>query len=194
MDGDILDMFLEEDIIIPPQPTYIRISNAREHFENTFRKIATYFKFDYTYQKGYDDVVDWLSDNKGKGLALLGGCGVGKTMMLKYVLPYVISTQTDYKVAQFDATKFRSITDIDNLLKNKNIAIDDVGVEEVVSDYGNKVNPFSVIMDEVEKYNKMILFTSNLLPKELKERYKTRTYDRLKATVTIATILGSSNR
>ena len=38
---------------------------------------------DYTWLPEYDQIIDWMSDNKGKGLILIGKKGLGKTVFAK---------------------------------------------------------------------------------------------------------------
>ena len=35
----------------------------------------------------YDEVAEWLADNQGKGLMLIGDCGRGKTIITQQIMP-----------------------------------------------------------------------------------------------------------
>ena len=84
-------------------------------------------------------------------------------------------------VSYYDIQDFKTKYD-EIITKKKIIALDDIGTEEVIVNYGNRIEPFSEIMDIVEKKSKMVIITSNITEKQLIDRYGMRILDRLKAT------------
>ena len=144
----------------------------------------------------YDDVADWLRDNKGKGLLLMGACGRGKTLLCAHVIPTIINIRCGKNVRCFKPTE------LNRFLENKPIAlsrvpacIDDVGTESIKSNnYGESRCVFSEIVDDAERTGRLLLITTNLLPDEIRERYGERTLDRLKAITRLVICSGESMR
>ena len=143
----------------------------------------------YTHLPAYDEIIDWLSDTKGRGLMLMGECGLGKSTILNYVIPAIFRTKTN-KV-------LRSIAAKDLAAIEKNIAtfiiIDDLGTESIKNDYGTKVDAIADAISYAEDSSKTLLITTNLASKALKERYDERTLDRLRKCKVVV-IKGNSFR
>ena len=59
------------------------------------------------------------------------------------------------------------------------IIIDDVGEEQMISDFGNKYEMFPRVVDYCEKHSKLLIVTTNLDSKQMMARYGIRTMDRL---------------
>jgi DNA replication protein DnaC len=47
---------------------------------------------EYKHLSAYDEIIDWMVDTKGKGLILMGECGLGKSTILKSVIPAIFNT------------------------------------------------------------------------------------------------------
>ena len=130
----------------------------------------------YTHLPAYDEIIDWLVDTKGRGLMLMGECGLGKSTILNYVIPAIFRTKTN-KVLRSIAAKDlgvieKSITTF--------IIIDDLGTESIKNDYGTKKDAVADAISYAEDSSKTLLITTNLASKALKERYDERTLDRLR--------------
>lgn len=173
---------------VPGIKVHFSIDNAAEAFKIAF----TEFVPTYQHIKEYDEVIKWLSNNEGKGLFMYGTRGRGKTIIAKYVIPALLLAYHSKVVNYYDIQDFK--TKYDEIITKKIIALDDIGTEEVIVNYGNRVEPFSEIMDIVEKKSKMIIITSNITEKQLIERYGMRILDRLKATTTRVLFTGESFR
>ena len=130
----------------------------------------------YTHLPAYDEIIDWLVDTKGRGLMLMGECGLGKSTILNFVIPAIFRTKTN-KV-------LKSISAKDLVAIEKNIAtfiiIDDLGTESIKNDYGTKIDAVADAISYAEDSSKTLLITTNLASKALKERYDERTLDRLR--------------
>ena len=62
-----------------------------EEAEQWMRKfLQLMFGDSYVWLPQYDFIAKWLKDNKGRGLMLMGNCGVGKTVMCCYVIPGIM--------------------------------------------------------------------------------------------------------
>ena len=130
----------------------------------------------YKHLPAYDEIIDWLVDTKGRGLMLMGECGLGKSTILNYVIPAIFRTKTTKSLKSISAkdlgTIEKSITTF--------IIIDDLGTESIKNDYGTKIDAIADAISYAEDSSKTLLITTNLSGKALKERYDERTLDRLR--------------
>ena len=72
--------------------------------------------------------------------------------------------------------------------------IDDIGLEQEFSKYGEKHIAFSEIVDIAEKKGLLLVITTNLNQKQLKSKYGERTFDRLKSLTKCVVFKGNSLR
>lgn len=184
------DLFLADKV-------RIRIPNA----EQRLRGGLDYFVKRYTFgkeshakwiEKNYRPIVDWMSDNEGRGLLITGGCGLGKTLITKHILPLLLQDSCKKIVSIFSAQELN--TKIDEILKLHIICIDDVGTEELVKIFGNVRCAFSELCDAAEQKGKLLIITTNLTANELEAKYGERTIDRLKAITKFVPFTGKSLR
>ncbi len=141
----------------------------------------------------YDEVISWLTDNEQKGLLLYGTCGLGKTIIAKYCIPYLLIERFGIIMQCIDAVEMHKYQDV---LRSKKayICIDDFGTETEMNDYGTKRELLSELLDSAEKEGKLLVLTTNLNANEIRERYGTRTFDRIVATTKRIKITGISLR
>lgn len=184
------DLFLADKV-------RIRIPNA----EQRLRGGLDYFVKRYTFgkeshakwiEKNYRPIVDWMSDNEGRGLLITGGCGLGKTLIAKHILPLLLQDSCKKIVSIFSAQELN--TKIDEILKLHIICIDDVGTEELAKTFGNVRCAFSELCDAAEQKGKLLIITTNLTANELEAKYGERTIDRLKAITKFVPFTGKSLR
>lgn len=143
-------------------------------------------------EHNYRPIVDWMTDNKGKGLLMFGGCGLGKSVIGMYILPLLIKDVHRKVVTIFNAQELNQ--KIDEILKLHIIYIDDIGTEDNLNSYGNKRMPFAELCDAAEKKGKLLILTTNLSIDELTQRYGDRVVDRLIATTKAVPFIGDSLR
>ena len=143
-------------------------------------------------ERNYRPIVDWMTDNKGKGLLMFGGCGLGKSIIGMYILPLLIKDVHKKVVNIFSAQELNK--KIDEILKLHIIYIDDIGTEDNLNSYGNKRMPFAELCDAAEKKGKLLILTTNLSIDELTQRYGDRVVDRLIATTKAVPFTGDSLR
>lgn len=143
-------------------------------------------------EHNYRPVVEWMTDNHGKGLLMFGGCGLGKSVIGMYILPLLIKDVHHKVVNIFNAQELNQR--IDEILKLHIIYIDDIGTEDNLNSYGNKRMPFAELCDAAEKKGKMLILTTNLSIEELTARYGDRVVDRLIATTKAVPFIGDSLR
>ena len=129
------------------------------------------------------------SDGSRFGVLFSGICGNGKTTLL-----YAFQTLLNYlsDLGMFDEHTGITIVDAKEVVlyakdvkrfrelkERPRLAIEDMGREAVdVLDYGNVLNP---VIDLLEyRYNEQLftIITTNLVPKEIRERYGNRIADR----------------
>jgi DNA replication protein DnaC len=143
----------------------------------------------YNHLPAYDEIIDWMVDNKGRGLMLMGECGLGKSTILNFVIPAIFRTKTN-KVLKSIAAK-----DLEAIEKNiaTFIIIDDLGTESLKNDYGTKIDAVSDAISYAEDSSKTLLITTNLDAEDLNKRYDERTLDRLRKCKVVV-IKGNSFR
>ena len=143
-------------------------------------------------EKNYRPIVEWMTDNKGKGLLITGSCGLGKTLIAKHILPLLIRDSCRRVINIFTAQELN--TKIDEILKLHTIYIDDIGTESVSKIYGNVRCTFSELCDAAEQRGKLLMINTNLTASELEEKYGERTLDRLRAITKFVAFSGASLR
>lgn len=173
---------------VPNEKVYISIENSKQLMLSAFAEFVPNFEW----LAEYDQVADWMTNNKGLGLFMYGNCGRGKTLLAKYIIPAILLAKTGKIVRYYDIQELKP--KYEEIISKKIMAIDDVGTEEVIVDYGSRKDAFCEIMDIVEKKAKLIIITSNLTHEELISRYGVRIMDRIKATTKRILFKGESLR
>lgn len=140
----------------------------------------------------YEQVAEWLADNKGKGLLCVGNCGRGKTVICQQVLPAIFQHWHHLIVNTITATELNY--KFDEFRQYKIVSIDDLGTESMGNDYGTKRFYTQELIDEAERKQKLLIMSTNLNEKELKAKYDIRTIDRLRALSTFVVFRGESLR
>lgn len=172
-----------------PDKVQISIPNAEMHLKGGLK----YFCGDNAkWNTDYEKIVQWLTDNKGKGLMLAGGCGVGKSLIGMRIIPLLLTHYCGKIAAICTANELNKSPD--EIMKDHIIYIDDVGTEDISNIYGNKRVPFAELVDMAERDGKLLMFSTNLDDEHLKAKYGDRVIDRLHAITKKITITGKSNR
>lgn len=173
-----------------PDKVYIKIQNA----ENLLKRGLDYFtnKQAIWCEQNYRPIVDWMSDNKGRGLLLAGECGLGKTLIGMRILPLILNAMCRKTVACYKAQDLN--TKPDEVLSKHIVYIDDIGTESISNIYGNKRVPFAELCDLAEQKGKLLIISTNYDVIHLAEKYGERTVDRLKATTKYVSLTGQSLR
>lgn len=179
------------DTTYKPLPDRVQISvpNAGTHLKGGLKYFCG---DDAKWNTDYEKIVQWLTDNKGKGLMLVGGCGVGKTLIGMRIIPLLLNHYCGKIVTICTANELNKSPD--EIMKNHIIYIDDVGTEDISNIYGNKRVPFAELVDMAERDGKLLMFSTNLDDEHLKMKYSDRVVDRLHAITRKVTITGESNR
>ena len=174
----IEDTFKNADFLQPKVYNRYKLG-AKEEIKEMFIKSFEYYDRTvdkYKHLPAYDEIIDWMVDTKGRGLMLMGECGLGKSTILNFVIPAIFRTRTNKILRSVPAKELGAID------RNKApfIIIDDLGTESIKNDYGTKIDAVADAISYAEDSSKTLLITTNLTPKALKERYDERTLDRLR--------------
>lgn len=159
-------------------------------FRYVFREVDRTFD-EYRHLPEYDEVIDWMTDTDDKGLMLMGDCGRGKSIILNGVLP-VLFRMKNRVLQPVHAQNFgaevpdqrlawgeRPATYLDRLLVNGYPAIDELGIEPMMNNYGEKSEGFNQVLNAAERYHRPVFVTTNLTELQILDRYGERTMDRL---------------
>lgn len=166
------------------------VPDAKEHL---WKGIQYFCKSDAVWSPDYDLVAEWLSDNKGKGLLMMGNCGTGKTLIGSNIVPLLLYHYCrKLMIFQYPAQEINSHAD--EIMKHKLVYLDDIGRENLLNSYGNKRWVFPEIVDAAERQGKLLVISTNLDSVHLAEKYDDRTMDRLRSLTKIVTFTGKSLR
>ena len=167
---------------------YFKIKNAKEKAESVLKKYLPNFKP----LQEYDKIYSWLENNRGRGLLLVGTCGLGKSLFSQIVIPYLLLTECRLQV---NVIKAVDLQENFQAIKNRKIlSIDDIGIETLLNEYGQKRDCFCEFMDKADSIGTLIIATTNLNAKQLEERYGERTLDRLRGNMEVVVLKGNSMR
>jgi DNA replication protein DnaC len=174
----IEDTFKQVDFLKPKVYNRYKLG-TKEELKEMFIKAFKYYDRTidrYEHLPSYDEVIDWMVDTRGRGLMLMGECGLGKSTILNFVIPAIFRTKTNKVLRSIPAKELAAV--------DKNVApfiiIDDLGTESIKNDYGTKIDAVADAISYAEDSSKTLLITTNLSPNSLKERYDERTLDRLR--------------
>lgn len=140
----------------------------------------------------YDNIVEWLQDNDGRGLLCYGSCGLGKSVICGKIIPVLLSHYHRKVVSIYEADSMNS--HIDRVKEKHILYIDDIGTEGESVKYGERRMAFPEIVDAAEKKGKLLICSTNLALADLKAKYGERTTDRLKAITRQVLFTGNSFR
>lgn len=177
---------------LPKEKVMVRVPQAKAVLGSAMTYFLKHEGANMLWLPEYADVADWLTDNRGRGLFLYGNCGRGKSLLCRYVLPAILLKYGQRVVTAFDAQEMNR--DIDFVLSKHLISLDDVGTEEQSVKYGERRLAFAEIMDAAEKYNKLVIVSTNLSVDDVKKRYGDRILDRILSTTTRVLFEGGSLR
>jgi len=164
------------------------LKTCRELFEETFFEVDNTCR-EFKYIKGYDQIIEWMTDSKGKGLALFGSVGNGKTIINSFVMPVLFYAKFNKILHPQEANKLTKES-----LNKWSLLIDDIGTEFIVNDYGTKIDMVADAINDAEHNSKLLFLTSNLTKDEIITRYGLRTFDRIKRLCKIVIFTGNSMR
>lgn len=140
---------------------------------------------------GYlEKIAEMMTSKSTKcGILLCGNCGNGKTTTMNAFLS--VSKYLAPPGIDIESTSARRIIQIardEEIMKaakgTKVLCIDDIGLEPTeVLDYGNAINPVIEILEHRYRQQLFTFITTNLTPKQIREKYGDRVADRFNETM-----------
>lgn len=175
----VLSQMAKEGFSAPVRRFTFSLPNAKEELQQAMSCVARSMGERLQWLPEYDEVAAWLSDNKGKGLYLFGSCGRGKSLLTRYVLPMIFRAKLNRIVKVVDCAY--SGVNIDEVVNCPFLALDDLGAEEDVVNYGTRRQLVSEVICRAQDNPKMfVIASSNYDGEALKHRYGNRVLDRMK--------------
>lgn len=161
--------------------------------ETLFRRVFYYVDRTadpFTMLPEYSQVIEWMTDTKGKGLFLYGNCGRGKSVIVTGVIPVLMqikdrivrpvqATQLENQCPFGDTVPGNAKTNLDYLCRVSIPVVDDIGTEKLINDYGEKYEGFSKVIDIAEAKLKPLFVSTNLTEVNVIDRYGERVMDRI---------------
>lgn len=135
----------------------------------------------------YKEVIEWMTNTKGKGLLMTGSNGRGKTTILTGVLPLVFLAK-GFVLKSFEAQDLTT----DNLPWA--VLIDEMGQDDIKNNYGTKQDPVEYAISHCESKLKLLIMTSNLTERQIISRYGVRVNDRIERLCKTVVFTGPSFR
>ena len=139
----------------------------------------------------HEEIIDWMTDTKGKGLILVGDCGRGKSSILTGVIPVIFNMKFKKLIFPMSAT---DMVNAKNLYQDYFYCIDDIGTESVKNHFGEKSEVFATVMDDAERFFKPVFISTNLTGQQIIDRYGKRTMDRIVRLCRVVKFKGNSFR
>lgn len=180
---------IKSGTIIEPETVNIAIPDARHMIK---RGLETFIKGEPVWLPEYEDVADWLTNNEGRGLLLIGNCGRGKSVLAKKIIPTLISYFHRKIVSVYTSTQMNQRPD--EVLSKHIVCVDDIGTEGESMLYGNRRMVLAELADAAEIEGKLLLLTTNMSVDELRHKYGERTIDRLRVITKPVLFNGESLR
>lgn len=143
-----------------PTPYSFGIINAKEALIAGLEEVMRH-KVEWLAE--YAQIVNWLTDNQGKGLLLIGPPGVGKSEICMKVIPLIFQMVLHKVFSRYQATELCTEATYRTSLRQRFIAIDDFGIEGTFYDYGNPHIVFSEIVDGIESVEPQYMKTTGLV-------------------------------
>lgn len=169
------------------EPKHITNAWGRELIDEGMR----YYVGKYLWLPCYEEIVNWLADNKSRGLLCLGDFGLGKTVICTQILTAMFD---EWKWDYISISAYEMSRKVDEVKRHEIILIDDIGVEGEAVIYGEHRHIFNEIVDFAEKEKCLLILTSNLSGEEMIKKYGARTVDRLKQITKAVYFKGKSLR
>lgn len=131
-------------------------------------------------------IAEWMCNTYGKGLALIGTSGRGKTLFLHGILPHLL-------IAKSKVPYCIKATDLDNNNYGKILLVDEVGREDTVFDKNRgKIDRFAEYVDYCADKNRPLFFTSNISAERFKDKYGVHIFNRVQSICKLVTYNGKS--
>lgn len=181
--------FTERKVFLQPDRLQIKLPDAKEMLDTGFRHFVG---DNYTWLPEYNEIAEWMTDNRGKGLFCMGNCGRGKTTITMQILPCVL-LQCLHRIVTVCLAREMN-RHYDEIMQKRLLVIDDIGREEPYRLYGNRFNVFPDYVDDCEIRGKFLITSTNCTLEELTAKYGHRTLSRLKTVTKLVVFAGEDLR
>lgn len=163
-----------------PSPRFrFSIPNAREELEKAMGVVLSRMGEKLVWLPEYDKVAEWLTNNNGKGLMLYGNCGRGKSLLVRYAIPAIFRGICQRIVTVVGCGSQQ--VNIDEILRRKFIALDDIGTEVERMDFGTRRNIVVEVINKAQDNSDiMLIMSTNLSGDAIRDKYGDRIFDRIK--------------
>lgn len=185
----------EEKVILSKKKTTYKFAETKEEAKELMTEIITTLdtsikKFEWLPE--YDNVVEWMLGSD-KGLLIAGDPGLGKSNIIKLLIPTLFHMKYDMIIRPVEANQLKERWD--TVSNAPVVIVDEVGDERMdVEKYNIKYWAFEDVVRMCEAESKTLFVTTNLNKNQLTTRYNARITDRLDYLVTAFRIKGSSLR
>lgn len=142
----------------------------------------------YEHFDEYNEIFEWLKDNQGKGLLLIGTNGVGKSVLSMQVIPFLFNRIHKRILSRYAAIEMNNIATYKEIMNNHLIMLDDIGTESMCEEFNYRRELFPDIIDSVERKGKLFIGSTNMCTDQLCKRYNVRALDRLRGTTKLIVI------
>lgn len=144
----------------------------------------------------YKDIIDWMVDNNGKGLAMHGSIGRGKSIILMKVMPVMLA-MIGKKFLPLMSTEYAAMTlnELQVFYRQRwFVGIDELGREPIGNNWGSKHESINYIIEHCEADMKPLLLTSNMTRQQVINRYGGHIWDRISRLCKVVEFSGKSLR
>lgn len=146
----------------------------------------------------YDGVIEWLEDNKGKGLLLTGDCGRGKSTIilgvLKPMFEMIGKPLPGHNATELVQKDYFDRWNYEKYWRWKYSYVDEVGTEPMLNNYGEKYESFGMVAHAADYNLNILILSSNLNSEIFHRRYGDRVFDRIRSICRIIEFKGKSLR
>ena len=155
---------------ITPATPHFQMAEAEKQLRAAAGAICAQRGQAFNWRTEYAKVAQWLSDNNGRGLLLMGGTGNGKTLMLDAVAAVMLVKLKVFcnKVAACDIA---NVTQLRKACAQRFSILDDFGARKSIAEE---------FVYSIEAAGSLGMISTNLDPTMIKQRYGERVIDRLR--------------
>lgn len=167
----------------------IVIDNAKEKI----KIIGKILLEDFVMLDEYKQIAEFFQNGtNGRSLALIGGCGTGKTFFTTKILPVLLKMELNKQCTIIKATELAD--NLHKYMRQNYLIVDDVGTEEDINNFGNKKHQFAEWVNSIEYRDCFTAISTNLNGEQIKQKYDQRTYDRIKGNFKVILFKNQSFR